>query len=197
MTRKLPKQQRVDQILEAAVAEFLERGYEGASVDSIARRAGLTKGGIYHHFGSKDAILLAANDRFYEPVVALAMEAMGDPSPDAGLRRYMRRSLRHWADHPEIVAFTFLSWSKMLALADIGPMTNQYLQQALGFFEGMLQRGIQAGVYREHDTRTRALALMNALDGVSVYLVTGDLLTPEGVAEDFARLFLDEIRRDR
>ena len=195
MTKKEPRAVRVKQILDAAVAEFLERGYAGASVNSIARRAGLTKGGVYHHFGSKDEILLAANELFYEPVVAMAIEAVADPSPDAGLRQYMRRSLAHWVAHPEVVAFTFLSWSKMLSLPSITPMTNAYLGDAVAFFEGQLLRGIDAGEYRPHDTRTRALALMNALDGVSVYLITDPELTAEAVADDFARLFLDEVRR--
>jgi QacR-like protein, C-terminal region len=78
----------------------------------------------------------------------------------------------------------------------IWPQTNRYMELSLGFFEGMLRRGIAAGEYREHDARARALALMNALDGVTVYLITSPSLTAEQVAADFARVFLDELRRD-
>src|SRR5262245_39306485 len=43
-------------VLAAAAAEFAERGFAGAGVDRIARRARLTKGMIYYHFKSKAAL---------------------------------------------------------------------------------------------------------------------------------------------
>lgn len=40
-------------LIEAAAAEFDERGYVGASMDGVADRAGMTKGALYFHFRSK------------------------------------------------------------------------------------------------------------------------------------------------
>jgi len=40
-------------LVEAAAAEFDERGYAGASMDGVAERAGMTKGALYFHFRSK------------------------------------------------------------------------------------------------------------------------------------------------
>lgn len=47
-------------LLDAAAEEFGERGYEGARVADIARRAGLTTGAIYNRFRGKDDLLIAA-----------------------------------------------------------------------------------------------------------------------------------------
>lgn len=47
-----------DRVMEAACAEFAARGFEGAKVDRIARRAGLNKAMIYYHFRSKRALYL-------------------------------------------------------------------------------------------------------------------------------------------
>ncbi|MGE3365851.1 MAG: TetR/AcrR family transcriptional regulator [Rhizobiaceae bacterium] len=47
------------EILDAAAACFMERGYTETSIDDVARRLGATKGRIYHHFASK-ADLFAA-----------------------------------------------------------------------------------------------------------------------------------------
>ncbi|NYI04073.1 ScbR family autoregulator-binding transcription factor [Allostreptomyces psammosilenae] len=52
-------------ILEAAAATFDELGYDGASTTEILSRSGLTRGALYHHFPSKEAIaaaLVAAQD---------------------------------------------------------------------------------------------------------------------------------------
>lgn len=48
-----------DAILDAAVVEFTTNGYRGSSVNSIARRAQITKSGLLHHFASKEALLAA------------------------------------------------------------------------------------------------------------------------------------------
>jgi AcrR family transcriptional regulator len=46
-----------ERILNSAVDLFAERGYDATSVSQVIERAGLTKGGFYHHFASKDALL--------------------------------------------------------------------------------------------------------------------------------------------
>lgn len=48
-----------EQILEGARAVFEALGYERASVDAIAARAGVSKATVYNHFGSKEALFLA------------------------------------------------------------------------------------------------------------------------------------------
>jgi AcrR family transcriptional regulator len=56
------------QLLEAAMAVFAERGYREASVDEIAHRAGYSKGAFYWHFPSKDDLFYALlEDRVLEP----------------------------------------------------------------------------------------------------------------------------------
>ena len=46
-------------ILEAAIGVFAQHGFDAATTDDIARAAGLSKGGLYWHFKSKDDILAA------------------------------------------------------------------------------------------------------------------------------------------
>src|ERR671931_624754 len=54
----MPRRARVspDQILAAAALEFAERGYAGARVDRIARRAAVNKAMLYYHFRSKQQL---------------------------------------------------------------------------------------------------------------------------------------------
>jgi AcrR family transcriptional regulator len=51
-----------ERILRAAAEVFAERGYEGARVQEIARRAGMTTGAIYAHFSGRHELLLAATE---------------------------------------------------------------------------------------------------------------------------------------
>ena len=52
-------------VLAAAVKEFAEKGYGGARIDSIARRAGANKRMIYHYFGGKEDLYLAVLESAY------------------------------------------------------------------------------------------------------------------------------------
>ena len=54
------------QILDAALHEFAEQGYEGATTASIARRVGVTQPLVHYHFGSKEALWKAACDSIFE-----------------------------------------------------------------------------------------------------------------------------------
>lgn len=60
---RLSPDQRVPQILDAALHEFTLRGFNATRMDDIAARCGLSKGGLYAHFESKDAIFKALLDR--------------------------------------------------------------------------------------------------------------------------------------
>ncbi|MEU7670142.1 ScbR family autoregulator-binding transcription factor, partial [Streptomyces huasconensis] len=56
-------------ILEAAADVFGERGYDAASTNEILARAGLTRGALYHHFPSKEAIAAALVEAQLEALV--------------------------------------------------------------------------------------------------------------------------------
>jgi TetR/AcrR family transcriptional regulator len=68
-----------ERILDAAALEFSERGYAGARVDRIARRARVNKAMLYYHFGSKQALYRALLRRIFsraadrlQPIAAAA-----------------------------------------------------------------------------------------------------------------------------
>ncbi len=64
MSRNKHPEETVQLILDVAFCLFLEKGYEYTSIqDIIDRLGGLSKGAIYHHFKSKEDILIAVTDR--------------------------------------------------------------------------------------------------------------------------------------
>lgn len=62
--QRLSAETRVEQILAAAQQEFIEKGYTATRMDDIAKRSCLSKGGLYAHFDSKDAVFEALMRRF-------------------------------------------------------------------------------------------------------------------------------------
>jgi AcrR family transcriptional regulator len=69
-------------LIDAARALFAERGYAGAGREEIVERAGVTRGAMYHHFASKDALFIAVYEvverELLDAIAASAMQA-SDP----------------------------------------------------------------------------------------------------------------------
>lgn len=67
MARNKHPEETVNRILEAATRLFMEKGYEHTSIqDIISNLGGLSKGAIYHHFKSKEDILVAVTNKMTE-----------------------------------------------------------------------------------------------------------------------------------
>ncbi len=92
-------------ILDAALAEFEEKGLAGSRVDEIAARAGANKRMLYAHFGSKEELWLAVLERAYaakrEEERGLSVDSL---PPAEAMARLVAFNLRYTARHPEFVA---------------------------------------------------------------------------------------------
>jgi AcrR family transcriptional regulator len=77
-----------DRILDAAERLIRTRGIGNLSVEAVAQEAEVSKGGFFHHFASKDELLVALLERLVAQVqVQVAARAAGDPEPRGALLR--------------------------------------------------------------------------------------------------------------
>src|SRR5438270_673989 len=93
-----------ERLLQAAAQEFAERGYAGASSESISRRAGMSKATFYEHFANKEECIIALFDRAAEVVAqSMADAARGAGRGDAAerMKAGTRAFLTSLAEHPE------------------------------------------------------------------------------------------------
>jgi AcrR family transcriptional regulator len=85
MARRLPRTRlsapaRRAQLLDVGRTVFAERGFELASMDEIATRAGITKPIVYEHFGSKEGLYAAVVEREMDELVGSVSEALSQGS---------------------------------------------------------------------------------------------------------------------
>ena len=71
-------------ILQAAARLYRERGFTGVGVADIAREAGLTHGGLYRHFESKEALAAEAADGAFEWTLT-ELETPGDDAANGDI----------------------------------------------------------------------------------------------------------------
>jgi len=72
----------IDSLTDVALRVFAERGYDGASMDDVARAAGITKASIYHHVAGKEELLARGLRRALDALFGILEEepaARGEP----------------------------------------------------------------------------------------------------------------------
>jgi len=74
---------RRSEILDQALALFLHRGYDNASLNELIAEAGMSKGAFYHYFPSKEALLAALADRFARQTFTELQPVLNEPGLDA------------------------------------------------------------------------------------------------------------------
>ena len=77
-----PKPDARAKLLDAAVTVIRQRGFSATSVDDLCRTAGVTKGGFFHHFASKEALGVAAAHHWSEMTGAMFATAAYHELPD-------------------------------------------------------------------------------------------------------------------
>ena len=105
---RLARAQRVGDILQAALAVFSERGFEGTAVSEIAERAGVAEGTVYKYFESKRALLLKVIEQWYAGMIE---DYTRDLAAVTGARQRLRfiiwRHLRTVYDNPQLCSLMF------------------------------------------------------------------------------------------
>jgi AcrR family transcriptional regulator len=194
MTKKLPKEERRTTIVNAAMEEFLEKGFERASMEAIANRAGISKGGVYHHFKNKDEVLLYATRVFTVPVERMTDRLAGSKPVAEGLGNYISEYVNHWITHPKELRFYFLSMNKAFQDKALIESYENYTGQILGFFEKLFQSGIDSGEFQALNTKQTAFSFISAIDGSLAYILLDKSLDADFVIASLKEIFIEKLK---
>jgi len=195
MTKKESKEKRIMDILTAAIDIFIEKGYESSSMNEIAARAGISKGGLYHHFSSKDLILIYANQKLMEPCTEMLFTAHQTPTAYEGLNYYIDQYLNYWSTRKKELTFFTISMNKAITLSGISEIYEAYIENYISVLEALFQKGIDQEEFICHNPKGRAISLISALDGILVYLVLDQKIKLEESIKNFIEVFLEPLKK--
>lgn len=169
-------------ILEEAIGQFFDKGYEATSLESIAEGLGVTKQFIYSRFRSKAELLVSvcqAGATAADQTVAFSAGLTGDPA--TRLAQIIRYFVQLQIEHRREVALYFRE-AKSLP-ADEGHAIDSSKQRFHRMLRGLLNEGMASGQFEIADASLAA----SALGGMASWAFTW--FQPEGrwVAESVAR----------
>jgi AcrR family transcriptional regulator len=196
MPRK-PAEQTVnpDAILKAAAAVFHRQGYHGATMADIAAEVHLTAGSLYHHFPSKEELLIAVLDAGLEIITNdVRAVVISSLSPADKLRQIVRVHILSEIEHVSIAAAVIF---ESRALLDVPGVRDTYVwqrDQLEQLYRQVIEEGITAGSFRRVDEGIFVKTLFGALNWVSMWYREGGRLSGAEIADEMTNTFLSALR---
>lgn len=195
--RSQKNDQRKQQIIEAAVSVLKEKGVAASSMNDFIKASGLSKGGVYHHFSSKEELLIGVLNYFFEQHVS----DISDPSiENLSASEMLHLLLTERQEMLERVGELNQLMMDFLAHATtIESIKNQFHFQYCHFQDhiaAIIQKGVDNGEFRK-DINTKAIAtgIMGVFDGICTAMtVAPDRIEFPSYAVESALAMLEGIK---
>ena len=180
MPKIVDKAARQQDLIQAALQVFAEQGYHRATMQAVADRAGVSKGGIYDYFESKEDLLLRMTEWLetvlFEQSVLVLETATGDIA--SRIRLFvsaLAADLDSWTD----VCFVVLQiWAELGRDEDrpLRALMSDLYASSIDRVQAVFDDAVARGEAEPFPTRAAALAMLAALDGCMLQglLMPGD-----------------------
>ncbi|MBI2845964.1 MAG: TetR/AcrR family transcriptional regulator [Chloroflexi bacterium] len=187
--------ERKAQILRAALTVFARKGFRGATIAEIAKKAGVSEGTIYNYFRNKEDLLLSLPREILAPPLAAHFSPEKEAeSPQNFLEKVLMASLEQFTANVDLIRVLLASVPVMDEAA-----REEYLRRTVlfvsDFLEKYFQKEIARGTYRSLHPSVLARTFFGMF---FVFFVTQEILlgkrtvplTYEEIAKEAVDLFL-------
>ncbi|HVZ96584.1 MAG TPA: TetR/AcrR family transcriptional regulator [Chitinophagaceae bacterium] len=179
---RLHKENKKSAILEAALKVFAHNGFEGATIDKIAREAGMAKGLLYTYYSGKDELLKALIRFGMEKALAyIDANTPGSIKTKKAFEKNLRGMIGYFLQETDF-------WKLYTLLALQPNVSRQFQKEAKIFFEKYL--GIYIDYFRRKRSKNPVAETMlfgAVLDGVLIDLI---MMPDEYPVEDVVKMII-------
>ena len=178
---------RPDEVLDAALDLFIEKGFAATRVEDIAKRAGLSKGAVYLYFASKEKILEGLIRRAIVPIADHALSFTRNYEGDPRLViTMMLKMLGGRLNEPRVVAVPKLIFREVLGFPELARIyREEVLDKVIPVIIGLIRQGVDQGYLRPVDPE------------LTVRSIVGPIALHVAMAEVFGMIPEDGLALDR
>lgn len=182
-----------ERILEEARQLFFEKGYQGTTLDEVARQLEVTKPFIYSHFSNKAALLGEISERgtaMCLAAVTRAHEAKGDP--ETRLRRAIIDFCQVVIDHQANIAVYFREQQYVpeASAERISQMQGEFDQK----LTAILREGAEQGAFKIADVKIATLAIGGMISWMFNWYRANGRLSDQELKETMLALVLNLLK---
>lgn len=158
-------QPKKDEILQACMEEFAHYGYEGANTNRIAERAGVSKGLLFHYFGSKEKLYISAFEDCVQDISGM-LEDFSTEGMDflEAMLAYSRLKAQFFMTHPlhyKLLLHSFYQPPAQLR-EQLQAQYAAFMKQGMDIVSGLIDRlPLKPGV-----PKAQVLELIMAVSGI-------------------------------
>ncbi len=147
------KDARPQELLAAALGQFVERGYAATRLEDVARRAGVSKGTLYLYFANKEELFKAVvRETIVQPIGEAEQEVANFPGHSGELLRII---LMRWWERigaTELAGITKLMMAEANNFPDLARFYDEeVITRGNALISSVLARGVQRGEFRPLD----------------------------------------------
>jgi AcrR family transcriptional regulator len=179
---------RREQIIDAAMHVFSEKGFTKATNKDVAREAGITPGLIYYYFENKEKLLEAMVES-RSPIrllTSLTPQVLALP-PEAFLR-FIIRQILSIIEGGNFIRVMRVMLPEIVHNPEMTPMVAGFIQRVMGFLTSYLESKMEAGELRQSDASLTAQVFLGGVMGFVLrrHIIRDPLAlqyTPEQIAD--------------
>lgn len=188
--RRAVDPERREEILEAALVLFHERGYDATGIQDIAHRVGMLKGSLYYHIRSKEEILQHLIRRTYQDGLEVLREVVAADAPlPTRLHHLVERHTRFVLDNAPAVSIALKELPALSAQerGGLDELRATYVEE----LRAVIQDGMRSGELRRTlDADVVVRAMIGTVNGACMWYLRERGQPPSDLPEQLADLLL-------
>ncbi|MDP4608122.1 MAG: TetR/AcrR family transcriptional regulator [Burkholderiaceae bacterium] len=197
------KEARPNEIVDAALAEFVDKGFAGASVQAIAKRAGVSKGTVFVYFETKEDLFKAV----VRANIAAPLNTWRDETRDyhGSTRDLVVHSMHQWwtdVGSTPAAGICKLLLQEAVNFPEIAAFyQEEVIEPGMLHMRAILQRGVDRGEFKTTDLDTTGMNVFSPLLFLAMWQqamgtdkpICGPAIDAREFIDNHARLMLDGI----
>lgn len=170
------KQERPQELLDAALGIFSEKGFAATRLEDVAKSAGVSKGTVYLYYPNKEELLKSVVREHVSPIVQEAKKLL---EPNKSSAVLVREAIHLWWQKygsTKLSAITKIVLSEANAFPDLARFFyEEVVKPWWDYLESLLKRGIARGEFADIDTEYAAKVLCAPLVTLGIWKRTMDV----------------------
>jgi AcrR family transcriptional regulator len=191
------RENRKNQILNAAFEVFVKKGYAKTTMDDIVLASKLSKGALYHYYGSKKELFLSLIDHWEIYTFKDFYDKKSQNKKASDILRFFGENVINTLNekkHAYIAEIEFRAMS--IQDAEIKKRSNILYGKLLELFEKVVKKGIKDNEFKNLNIRNTAMAILAIFQSISWFVVTDEkTISPDDYIRDSIELIINSISK--